>query len=793
LQNAGDSSNRDTVIKVATELDERDTEEERRSATTERTREPRLSSEPAPAPSDPPREGQRAGALDWPAWLRYGIGLAAGFAAVLLTTLLPDVFRGIPFMPAFLAVFVSGAYGGAGASVVTTLIAGLLTHFAVYPAEDSGASAHLRLLLFLTVAGLISLLQAKLWAARRGEASFRLETERSRRNIDRAEEQVRELLETVTDAFCTLDRSYRFTYLNARAERVIGRAREEVLGKDVREEYPLEPGQVEVIQRAMEERVPGQFEFFFRPTSRWISATVYPRPDGVSILFRDVTKGKRTEEDLQRLAAIVESSEDAIVAKDLNGFITSWNPGAQRLFGYTAAEVIGKPISIIMPDDHKADMTAILDRIRRGERIEHFETVRVGKDGRPLIVFLSVSPIRDASGRIVGASKIARNISERREAERKILEAERQLQLALKAARMGTWNWNLTTGQVELSQGLQQILGIPAGLFDGKPESFLAAAHPDDRAAVDSALRAAADEGSTCEIEFRVLLPGGGMRWVVISGQVFPGSTGAPTRMIGIGRDITERKEAEVERERLYAEAQEAVETRDAFLSVAGHEFRTPLGALSLTIHNLARSLGPVSERARKSLEGAQRQIERLTKLTEDLLQVGRINAGRLTLEPERMDLSEVVREVVDRLAENAKRAGCPIEVRADEPVVGTWDRSRLDQVITNLLTNALKFGSGRPVEVALACNNGTALLTVRDQGIGVSAENQARIFQRFERAVSGKSYQGIGLGLWITRQIVEAHGGSIRVESESGKGATFRVQLPGVGEGQNDAGFGRG
>jgi signal transduction histidine kinase len=171
-----------------------------------------------------------------------------------------------------------------------------------------------------------------------------------------------------------------------------------------------------------------------------------------------------------------------------------------------------------------------------------------------------------------------------------------------------------------------------------------------------------------------------------------------------------------------------------------------------------------------------------LVRLTEDLHEVGRINAGRLSLDPEPTDLGEVVAEVVNRLEETAKRAGCSIGIRADEPVVGLWDRSRIDQVVTNLLMNALNFGRGRPVEVSVGAKDGTALLTVRDHGIGVSPENQSRIFERFERAVSERSYRGIGLGLWITRQIVDAHGGSIGVESEPGKGATFRVQLPGVG-----------
>lgn len=297
---------------------------------------------------------------------------------------------------------------------------------------------------------------------------------------------------------------------------------------------------------------------------------------------------------------------------------------------------------------------------------------------------------------------------------------------------------------------------------------------------VDEGVRRAIEERSTYDVEFRVPFSDGSTHWVAGHGRVFADETGAPARMIGIGLDITERKAAEVERERLFHEAEEAVKVRDAFISVAGHEFRTPLGALTLTLHNLARKAElEKDDRTLTRLRAVQAQVERLVRLTDDLLEVSRINAGRLSLEPEPTDLSGVVHEVAQRLEETARREGSSVELTCPAPVIGLWDRSRLDQVVTNLLTNAIKFGQRQPIEVTVDADADTARLTVRDRGIGISPEDHARIFERFERAVSGSSYRGIGLGLWIVRQIVQHHNGTITVESEAGKGATFVVQLP--------------
>lgn len=254
--------------------------------------------------------------------------------------------------------------------------------------------------------------------------------------------------------------------------------------------------------------------------------------------------------------------------------------------------------------------------------------------------------------------------------------------------------------------------------------------------------------------------------------------------------DITDRKQAAHERERLLAEATEAVQLRDEFLSIAAHELRTPLTALHLHIESMERTIrrsepGAVTnERLLRKLETAGQQTDRLAKLINDLLDVTRIRAGRLEVHLEAVDLTEIVRGVVSRLSDQFARAGCTIRLYANAPCLVVADRSRLDQIVTNLLSNAIKYGPHAPIDVRVEPDPATARLIVRDHGIGIAPEQQVRIFERFERAVSAEHYGGLGLGLYIVRQIVMALGGTITVESDVGAGACFTVTLQRYGAG---------
>lgn len=245
-------------------------------------------------------------------------------------------------------------------------------------------------------------------------------------------------------------------------------------------------------------------------------------------------------------------------------------------------------------------------------------------------------------------------------------------------------------------------------------------------------------------------------------------------------RDLARLVAAAIDTARLYRRAQEAIRVRDEFLSIASHELKTPLTSLALQADSLraAAARGRVPEPIAQKAEVIRRNVDRLTRLITNLLDISRIGAGRLELELEELDLSELVREVVVRFEEELERAGCEVRLDAQAPAVGRWDRLRLEQVVTNLIANAVKYGPGKPVEVTVRTEGERTLLQVRDHGIGIPREAQRRIFERFERAVSDRHYGGFGLGLWIVRLIVDALGGTIAVVSEPGQGAIFTVEL---------------
>ncbi|HEX3902640.1 MAG TPA: ATP-binding protein [Polyangia bacterium] len=308
-------------------------------------------------------------------------------------------------------------------------------------------------------------------------------------------------------------------------------------------------------------------------------------------------------------------------------------------------------------------------------------------------------------------------------------------------------------------------------------ESLWGALHPEDRAGVREEFRDGIARRVAFERQLRLRRASDGShRWHLV--RVVPewAGDGSLSGWIATATDIDDQKKAE-------QTLREAIGLREDFLSVASHELRTPLTSLRLEVENLLRfarrSAGDAAAGVATRVERIDTQAARLNHLIDELLDVSRLAAGRLELQIEEVDLAEVVADVRARLADEAQRRGCALDVRAIGKTIGSWDASRLDQVITNLLSNAIKYGAGKPIQINIDAAGDRVLLAIHDHGLGIPPEDQDRIFHRFERAASSRNYAGIGLGLWIVKQIVDALGGVIKVDSRPDRGSTFTVDLP--------------
>jgi signal transduction histidine kinase len=259
---------------------------------------------------------------------------------------------------------------------------------------------------------------------------------------------------------------------------------------------------------------------------------------------------------------------------------------------------------------------------------------------------------------------------------------------------------------------------------------------------------------------------------------------------LALAEEIAARAALAIDNARLFRELEETVKAREDFLAIASHELRTPVTALMLRAQGYARALArdpklePTREEVVRWLGSFNQQVARISRLIEEMLDVSRMTAGRLELLLEPLDLAQVAREAAANMEDDLRRKGCALTIDAEAGVTGLWDRTRMEQVVLNLLSNAMKYGEAKPISMRVRSAGEKAILEVRDQGIGIDAEHLTRIFERFERMVSSRNYGGFGLGLWIVRQIVEASGGTIRVSSAPGDGATFIVELPRKPEG---------
>ncbi|HET7697619.1 MAG TPA: PAS domain S-box protein [Vicinamibacterales bacterium] len=709
------------------------------------------------------------------------LGIALGLRYVLNET----IGSALPFVTVFAATAAAQWHGGRHAAIAVALL-GLVGCVLMLPTVDGrtrvdevGGVLGIGAFLFTSavIIGFGDVARAAQIAAQHRSATLRV------------------TLHSIGDGVITTDTRGRVTGLNAVAESLTGWTHADAVGQ------PLD-----AVFRIVNEHTRRAVE---NPAARALregivvglaNHTLLVRRDGVEqpiddsaapirdadgqvsgcvLVFRDVTPQRQMEREragqlqtARTLAAIVDSSDDAIIRKRLDGTIETWNAGAERVFGHRAAEAIGRHISLVIPPERMAEEEQILATLKAGRRVSHFETERIRADGSRIWVSLTISPIADETGAIVAASKIVRDVTARVNAE---AERERFVKL------------------VENSQdfiGLCDLQGVPffvnrAGLEMVGLESLDQARHtpvaefffPEDRARVlDEFFPRVLREGQgEIEIRFRHFKTGAA-RWMAYKVLTLTDRSGAPTGFATVSQDVTERK----------ARADELIEAdrrKNEFLAMLAHELRNPLAPLSNAVQAIQRRRPGDEHTVAVAADILDRQIRQMSRLVNDLLDASRISRGKIELRRERVALRPILEEAIETVRPLVARLEHTLTTSLPpEALYVDGDAGRLSQAIGNLLANAAKFtDKGGHIWLSAGREGDEAVIRVRDSGIGIAPEHLRMLFDMFVQVDTAieRSRDGLGIGLALVKRLVELHGGTVDAHSAGpGRGSEFTVRL---------------
>ena len=471
-----------------------------------------------------------------------------------------------------------------------------------------------------------------------------------------------------------------------------------------------------------------------------------------------------------RLAAVVASSEDAIVTETLDGSIETWNRSAERLFGYSAAEVIGRPIEIIVPPEVRATGENSSLRVLTGQTAKHFETIGLTRDGQRIPISVSLSVVVAPEGDVIGTSRIIRDISAQRTLERDTL----RLAAIVNSSEDAIVSKDLNGIVQTWNRAAERVFGYAAEEIIGRPIRLII---PQDRQTEEDKVLATIRAGGAVE-HFETVRQRKDGTLIEISLSVSPvrARDGAVIGASKIARDISEQR-------RLLHQAEEAARSKDEFLAMLSHELRTPLNAV-LGYTRMLRDGRYTDERREQVVEIIERNARVLSQLVSDVLDVSSIVTGKVRLALDACNVAVPLQAALDIVRPSADAKGVALRLTApEEPALARCDVDRMQQVFWNLLSNAVKFTPrGGVVQATLAADDSVVAVVVTDTGIGIRPESLPFLFQRFWQveSVHTRSVGGLGLGLALARHFVELHGGTISAASEGeGRGATFTVALP--------------
>lgn len=652
----------------------------------------------------------------------------------------------------------------------------------------------------------------------------------SRQDIDQIKQAtLSAIVESSDDAIVSKDLNGTITSWNAGAERIFGYTEAEILGKSITCLIPKDRLEEEkaILSHIRNGRRADHIETirldkFGREIP--VSVTVSPVKNafgevvGASKVARNISDRLKIEEKQAMLSAIVESSDDAIISKNTDGIITSWNPGAEAIFGYSEAEVVGRHVTILIPEERLQEEEVIINKIKKGELLDHFETVRIHKSGKNITISLTVSPIKDSRGNVIGASKVARDITLQVEAQEILAKYTRSLEVLKTVGKSITENLDLKGIMQRVTDVTTNLTGAAFGAFfynnvdaEGKGFRIFTLSGVPKNDAEDLGMPKHTDMFLPTFVDKKAVrlddihqhnaysknahfngLPTGHfnatsyMAIPVVSktGDVIGGLLyGHPERAMfneeheQLVINIAAQAAESLDNSRLYEQVKSLSDKKDEFIALASHELKTPLTTMKGYLQLLSKQ--ETDKTNRMFVNKALNQVEKLNKLVEDILNMSRIEQGQLEFNLERFDLKEILMEIAETFRYSAQTHEIVCNL-GNQPAIIKGDKQRIEQAVLNLMTNAIKYSpAANTLYLNLKLSPEAVRIGVRDEGIGLTPDQKRQLFTRFYRAENSKGTSGLGLGLYLTKQIIDRHQGKIEVASEYGIGSEFIIILP--------------
>ena len=620
------------------------------------------------------------------------------------------------------------------------------------------------------------------------------------------------------------------TSWNKAAEKMFGYTEQEVLGKHISIIIPEDrwKEEEEIINRVSKGELIDHFETI-RLTKDGekvpISLSVSPIYDekgniiGCSKIARNLTDKKVADEKQAILAAIVDTSDDAIVSKTLQGIVTSWNRGAEQLFGYSETEAVGRHISLIIPKNRLNEEDHIIGNVSAGKRVNHFETYRLNKEGKEIPVSLSVSPITDSRGQIIGASKIARDISQQIQSKELLQRHNERLQIINSIGKTISEKLDLTTILQGVTDATTKLTGANFGAFfyntisaqgealmlytlSGAPrEAFEQFGMPRNTAVFHTTFSGegiSRVDDITKDARYGKNAPHHGMpkgHLPVVSYLAVPVISNSGTVIGGLffGHQeaavftqehedlvagVASQAAIAIDNAKLYEEVKSLNLKKDEFIGLASHELKTPLTSINGYLQILERN--QTTDINKNFVKKTVEQVKKLTGLVSDLLDVSKIEAGKLQFNNQKFALKELINDIVELMHHTSNQHTISFEASPNDVIICA-DRQRIEQVFINLLTNAMKYSpKADKVVLTLRDLDQEVEISIQDFGLGIPNEKLEHIFSRFYRVDElSPNISGLGIGLYITKEIIQRHNGKLNVKSELSKGSIFTVTLP--------------